>query len=422
MNANEYDVIIVGSGTGGATLARELSRQGRKILMLERGGDVEPDETLGTMARIANEVPVGNKLTAARVLNTGGSSSLYFGVVNYPPLEAFSAHGVDIAQDLEAVKAELPIAPLADALISAKAFKLRDAAKSLGHDWQKFDMLVDQSRCAGGYNFGALWRAREYVRDAVSQGTTLVKQANVSRILVDGGRATGVEYQLRKNMFSTGTVRAHAAKIVIAAGELATPKMLMDAGVPGIGRRGFYCNPGYALYGLVPALESPQGFVGSMGCTLDEGIELGDANVSKFLHRLMMLSKFKLGHMRGYAQAVGIGVKVKDEFGGTYGADGKFHKDFSKQDFAKLRKGEEAARKVLQQAGAQKVFNFGLTCAGRVGGTVLLGEHVDGNLETGIRDLHVCDGSILPSEMRGTPSVTLVALARYLSRRLVPAL
>ncbi len=38
MTATHYDIIIVGSGAGGATLARRLAPSGKKILILERGG------------------------------------------------------------------------------------------------------------------------------------------------------------------------------------------------------------------------------------------------------------------------------------------------------------------------------------------------------------------------------------------------
>ena len=35
---NHYDVIIIGSGAGGGTLAYQLAPSGKRILLLERGG------------------------------------------------------------------------------------------------------------------------------------------------------------------------------------------------------------------------------------------------------------------------------------------------------------------------------------------------------------------------------------------------
>ena len=35
---NHYDVIVIGSGAGGGTLAGALSRKGKSVLVLERGG------------------------------------------------------------------------------------------------------------------------------------------------------------------------------------------------------------------------------------------------------------------------------------------------------------------------------------------------------------------------------------------------
>ena len=36
--SDSYDVIIVGTGAGGGTLARHLAPSGKRILLLERGG------------------------------------------------------------------------------------------------------------------------------------------------------------------------------------------------------------------------------------------------------------------------------------------------------------------------------------------------------------------------------------------------
>ena len=35
--ANHYDIIIIGTGAGGGTLAYSLAQSGKKILLLERG-------------------------------------------------------------------------------------------------------------------------------------------------------------------------------------------------------------------------------------------------------------------------------------------------------------------------------------------------------------------------------------------------
>lgn len=416
-----YDIIVIGSGTCGAAIARDLSKSGAKVLILERGGPPAPNESLLGVTSMADEVKVGNKLTTLRVLATGGSSSMYFGVVNYPPLEAFRTLGVDIAADVDAVRKELPIAPLPESMIGEQSLRLRDAARTLGHDWQPHDMLIDQSRVGTGYSYAALWKAKSYVDEAVRNGATLIERAEVRRILVEGERAVGVEYAHKRFLRPAEVHQVRAGRIVLAAGELASPQILRDSGVPGIGAQGFYCNPGYALYGLVPGMQGRDNFVGNMGCTLEDGIELGDANVSRFMHRILMLSQFKLRHLFAYAQTIGIGVKVKDGSGGGFGTDGGFHKDFSAEDMAKLKKGEAAARQVLARAGATRVFNFGLSVAGRVGGFVRLGEHLDAQLQTRLRNLHVCDGSVIPDAMRGTPTLTLLSLSRYLARHLAAA-
>lgn len=419
----EFDAIVVGSGTCGATLARELSRAGKSVLLLERGGNGPLRETFGGIVAIADQVKLGpDRLSTVRALTTGGSTAMYFGVVDYPPLETFRALGIELAGDLAAVRAELPIGPLPDTLLNPQAHRLRESAVALGHDWRKHDMLVDVARCPSGYAYEARWKARRYVEDAVQAGATLVARATVERILVDGERAVGVAYRARRRPFGGTLHEARARKIVVAAGELASPRLVRDCGIREVGARGFYCNPGYAIYGLVPGMRGTDGFVGSMGCDLEDGIELGDATVARALHRPMMLGGLHFRHLRAFPQTLGIGVKVKDAPGGQFGADGRFHKRIGREDQHRLEWGRRVAVGVLREAGAKHIVDFGVTAAGRVGGLLRIGEHVDARLETRLRDLHVCDGSVIPDDMRGTPTVTLVCLARYLSRQLLAAL
>jgi len=41
---NHYDIIIIGTGSGGSTIAYKLANTGKKILILERGGFVPKEK------------------------------------------------------------------------------------------------------------------------------------------------------------------------------------------------------------------------------------------------------------------------------------------------------------------------------------------------------------------------------------------
>jgi choline dehydrogenase-like flavoprotein len=57
-----YDVIIIGSGAGGGTLARHLAPSGKKILIRERGGWLprEPENWRSRWGRMAKPEEIGS--------------------------------------------------------------------------------------------------------------------------------------------------------------------------------------------------------------------------------------------------------------------------------------------------------------------------------------------------------------------------
>ena len=75
----EYDAVIAGSGPGGATVARELSEKGKKVLILEWGNN---DPVKGTFAHALPQIFMPGKslmitgqfLGMVRGITTGGSS------------------------------------------------------------------------------------------------------------------------------------------------------------------------------------------------------------------------------------------------------------------------------------------------------------------------------------------------------------
>lgn len=416
----EFDAIVVGSGASGATVARELSRQNKRVLILERGGYAPLKEGLVGIARIADEVKLGDdEMSTVRAVTTGGSTCMYFAVVAYPPINVFGELGIDLTEELHQVKTELPIAALPEGMITPQMKCVRDSALSLGYDWRAKDLLVDAKKCVNGYSYHAKWNARTFIDDATQNGATLVNHAAARRVIVDKDVAIGVEYTVKNGFLSSEVARAYGRKIVLAAGELASPMILRDSGVSGVGDRGFYCNPGYAIYGIVPELKGISGFCGAMACEYEDGIELGDANIPKSLHRPMMLGGLKVRQFFNFPKTIGIGVKISDGFGGELSEDGAFHKTFGKEERLKLDKGKQEAIRILKNAGAKHITDFGVTAAGRVGGLVRIGEHLGSNLESCYRNLHVCDGSVIPEKMRGPPALTLVCLSKYLSKQLL---
>jgi choline dehydrogenase-like flavoprotein len=413
-------VIVVGSGPGGATVARELSRRGKRVLILERGVDVTVEESILGIASVSNMVPVSENLATARAFTTGGTSSIYFGVADEPPVESLAALGVQLSAQLAEVKRELPLGPLAERLLGNRAARVRAAAETLGYAWKKRSYLVDQSKCAAGYSHQAKWQARSYVQEAVSNGSCLVTRARVVKVLVESGDAIGVEYEVRRSRKVVESYRAFASKIVLAAGSLATPVILRNSGLEEAAMRGFYCQPGFVLSGTVKGLQDGDSFVGAMGTQLDEDIGLGDANSCRTIYRMFMLGNKRFLSLFSHGRSIGVGVIVNDALGGTLDERGSYHKTLSGQDRKKLAKGEAAARNILTRAGAKNLVRHSLS-AGHCGGTVQINEHLDNHLQTRINHLHVCDGSVIPDTFRQSPTLTLICLGKYLAKHLTCA-
>jgi hypothetical protein len=415
---DHFDAIVVGSGTCGATIARELSRQKKKVLILERGGNGPLKESLLRYVKISNEVHVTDKLKDLRAFTTGGSTAMYLAVADLPPVETFRKLGIDLAGDLEQVLKELPIAELSDEFIGAQAKRLGESAKQLGYNWKKKLMLVDQSKFNNKNYYEVKWKARTYVDEALKSGATLVNQATVLKVVYDKKRAIGVEYNIggKKEV-----LKAYADKIVLAAGSLATPIILRNSGVKNVVSHGFYINPSMGLIGSVPGLSSAENFCGCMGARLDDDIELIDANFHRFLFNVGMLMSAKPLRIASYSSHIGITVKVKEPLGGELTEKGRFNKKLTDADHQKMKKGLDVANKILENAGARKIFKTELISGGALG-TMKIREHVNEKLQTEYDGLYVCDGSILPDTDRVAPTLTLVCLAKYLSRNLTASL
>ncbi|HET8788671.1 MAG TPA: GMC family oxidoreductase, partial [Actinomycetes bacterium] len=261
--------VVVGSGAGGGVAAAELAGAGLDVVVLEKGGyAAERDFTHEEGDAYRDLYLYGLTLTtddlACRIL--AGSTLGGGTVVNYstsfptPPAvlaEWAAVSGVDafvsgeVAASLEAVAGRLGVTE-AQSRPGARDRLLADGLERLG--WPAGPLPRNVRGCpqdagCGWCGFGCRHRAKQstlvtYLEDAAAAGARLVVGADARRVLVDGGRATGVEAVAGRHRL---VVRARA--VVAAAGAIETPALLLRSGLGGQVGRHLRLHPGTAAIG-----------------------------------------------------------------------------------------------------------------------------------------------------------------------------
>ena len=232
--------VIVGSGAGGATVARELTRRGKEVLLLEEGAYHKPVGSWRTMLKMLDHM--GNFASVegtqmVRLLTVGGSTVIFCGVAFPPPRWLKERHGIDLGPYVEEVSKELELAPLPERLLGAGAQRIQAAAREEGLDWNPFPHFIDAAqcdlscpKCMIGCAKGAKWTARDYVEEALDGGARLKTEAHVEEVLSDRGRVTGV-----RGLARSGPFVVEAERVIVAGGGLGTPMLLQASGIEAAG-------------------------------------------------------------------------------------------------------------------------------------------------------------------------------------------
>jgi len=420
-----FDVIVVGSGPGGATVARDLSHRGKKVLIVEwgPGGPIR-----GNLAQYASELLVPGRsllvtnrmLGLVRGITTGGSSVFYYGTCFPVPFEMFASHGVDLSADVEAARRELPIGPLKDEMFTPMAGRLMDSARRLGFDWKRLDKFMFQDRWKPEYRFGyygdphgVKWSARMHVDDAVAHGAVLMNGAKVTRVVVENGAATGVEYleKSEKKVVS-------APVVVVSAGGIGSPLILRASGIQDAGYD-FFFDPLITVCGTIKDVALRNNEIPMSGGVLmkNEGYVMTDMPIPPSNHMVFTGQVLRLDKLFAFRHTARIMIKIKDSQGGRLTARGGVRKKLTGADLDKFLHGYANARRVLREAGATGIYKTWYLAA-HPGGTVKIGQLVDTNLQSHYRNLYVCDCSVIPEAWGLPPVLTVVALGKRLARHL----
>ena len=425
----QADVIVVGSGPGGATISRELARHGKHVLLLERGIDQRSRAYYGTYLGAllysdrASLLFTEEGLNIVRPLMVGGATSMYCGCAAPPPAWLKQRYGVNLDQEVSETIEELEIAPLPPELRGGASTRIAQAGRALGYNWQpqlkfmkpararKFQETCG-ARCMLGCRCGAKWSAAEFVDEAVGAGTDLRTNAYVKRVLITDGQAVGVEGTIGRRPFT-----ARAETIILAAGGIGTPRLLQASGFREAGL-GMTMDATVMVYGFIKERgignEPPM----TWSWENDEsGYMLSTLMDPWLLYPLITSLKglrYPLTWPR-WNNILGVMIKLKDEISGGVFANGKISKPLTAQDRSRLAEAEAVCHKVLIEAGAEPASIFMTPLRGtHPSGTVRLGRLVDQNLQTETRGLYVCDASVFPEALDRPTVLTIISLAKRL--------
>jgi choline dehydrogenase-like flavoprotein len=276
MTHRSCDIVIIGSGAGGGTVAQELAplcRDGVRILVLERGPRLRDDEFTGReieMASILYEEGGGvltaeGTLTLAMGRGYGGSTIVYTGTSIVAPervIRAWSVPGLtfeDVERRTRKYIEQNSVHLLEDREINENNRLFLDGCRRLGYRARQFPVNVKGCKGSGLCNLGCPNQAKQgtnrvQLPAAERAGVEVVTRCEV---LTLEGRTVVARVEPKApgapgepSPWPPGEYRIDARIVIVCAGAVNTPALLqrsrLPASLPRLGH-GFTCHPALIL-------------------------------------------------------------------------------------------------------------------------------------------------------------------------------
>jgi choline dehydrogenase-like flavoprotein len=281
----DADVCVVGSGAGGGLIAGVLAKGGLDVVVLEAGGNRNEADFNGLELQAFRDMFWRGGATPTADFNVsvlagatlgGGPTINWSNCLRTPTwvreqwANEFGLQdvaGPEFDGHLDAVWARLGVNDRCSDL-NGPHQRMRDGAAALGWSFRTLSRNVDRDcyspDSAGHIGFGDRSGAkldvrRTYLRDAVDAGARVVVHCTAERVLVQDGRAAGVQAAYADPQTgATSSVTVRAPRVVVACGSLESPALLLRSGIggPAVGRY-LRMHPVVALLGLYPDEQTP---------------------------------------------------------------------------------------------------------------------------------------------------------------------
>jgi choline dehydrogenase-like flavoprotein len=479
----ECDVVVVGSGAGGAVLAASLAEAGLDVIVLEAGErydrDSYPRHPLEAIAALYRDggltlaegrppipIPVGRAVGGTTVVNSGTCFRAPAAVLEHWR----DRHGVEWALDLDDHFAEaeefLRVTPLDPERMGRNGQLAMEGARAVGASGGPIARNAGNCVQCSSCPFGCAIDAKRgmhvsYLPRAIAAGARLRSGVEARRVVVEGGRAVGVRCAAadegRRRPYA---VRARLAT-VLAGGALGTPELLLRSGLGGsqVGRN-LHIHP--ACWVGARYAEEVRGWDGVMQSYYIDEWERQRLLLEATFTPLPFGGAWLLGSGREHQEAIlgfdrmgSIGVHLSDESAGRVGlaGDGSLRVTYrlTDEDAGRLAFGIARAAEVHFAAGATEVYpNIARAPVLRPGdlaafeatafrpselrleafhpmGTARIAADpregvcgADGSVN-GVAGLHVADASLFPTSVGVNPMMTVIAFAKQVASGLMPA-
>ena len=462
---SKYDFIVVGSGSGGGTLAYYLHNAGAKVLLLEAGKyyrkDTFPKSEAEGSAYLywggGIEFDAQAKMGFLRGRLVGGSSIMYQCLmdrfddialrdwksesgVNWFTEQDFEPHYVQLEQDLA-------LHTFSENERNGNARLFTKACDQLGYKWGylrrgQHDCGREKGNdCIGCLN-GCFRDSKQssmaaFVQKAEKNGLEIMPEVEITKV---EHSKDGVVIHGLKGMTGTKTpVTYKAGKAILAGGAFGSTRMMLMSGhqskLPALGKK-FATHPQFMWFGFQKDYVDSHKLYFQSVASKDpnfraNGFKLENVFSGPVSAGMLFTERGAKHHeyLKRYRHMQCVEVAVRDENVGEIKVDRKgkliVHKPLTAQDHERKNKGLDAIRNILYAAGAYEVYEsnmyFGLhLMGGCVMGTDAKNSVVDPEFRVhGMENLYICDSSLFPNAPGINPSLTIMSLAHRLSMQLV---
>lgn len=419
--------IVVGSGAGGATIAREL--QGKfEVTVLEAGNSFHPlnanlsflEKARGTGA-FFNEKLIQLIFPAMKIRRAGKGMILvtgsgYGGSTTLSAGNAIrkdgdlKALGIDLEPEFKQIEKEIPVSTEHQTTWQAQTRRAYETCREMGLHPAAAPKMIYSGKCTGcgkcilGCRWGAKWDSRRYLIEAREKGAQVIPNSRVQKVIIEKGRAAGVVVRTGwRSWFYPADL------VVLAAGGLGTPVILENSGI--ICENNLFVDPVLCVAAKIEGSrqneEIPMPFI----------IQKEHFIISPYFDFLSYFFKREWRH--SYGDIYSLMIKLADDNQGSVSSRG-VKKTLSDQDNQRLHEGVQICRLIFQRLGVKDNLLFqGILNAGHPGGMLPLTEkealtfhnaRLPGNL-------YVADATLFPRSPGNPPILTIAAMAKRVSQK-----